>query len=510
LTLKDNLQLADVKLICERRLHIGAPIRKLVRLEGDQAMASRLSEFSVQKLFGLYNHVIPLNKDERITAIIGPNGAGKTVCLRMIEAIFKKNYNLYAEIPFAEAGYKFTSGEIFTVKRIKSDRSENLNMIAGPGRSRYSQSGNESGFVLDFHFSSVDGKIHEWQSTIFDPSNRSVSQISRHLPFLTRAGLNLWIDERDGEEMSLAEISRRYRNRLPPNILEVVTREEPEKFTRLTEQIQCQLIETQRLLVSTPEPDEEPPPYVRYRRARSETNLAIGQKAAKLKTLLRNTLEDYATFSQSLDRSFPRRVLESQEKNSLNEEQLRKKLEDLDARRQALTDAGVLTSEFEAVAVPGTSIEPAIAKVLEVYAQDAVRKLDKFNDLLERISVFREMLESRFTGKKLQIDRESGFKILARDGHEIPLAKLSSGEQHQLILLYELIFEIKKDALILIDEPELSLHVTWQKTFVSSLKRIIQLTPFDVVLATHSPSLVSRHMSLAVALGEVDEERTQQ
>jgi predicted ATPase len=56
----------------------------------------------------------------------------------------------------------------------------------------------------------------------------------------------------------------------------------------------------------------------------------------------------------------------------------------------------------------------------------------------------------------------------------------------------------------MIDEPELSLHVAWQKTFIESLRRIIALNGFDVILATHAPALVAKHLSLAVELGPVD------
>jgi len=96
------------------------------------------------------------------------------------------------------------------------------------------------------------------------------------------------------------------------------------------------------------------------------------------------------------------------------------------------------------------------------------------------------------------------FTIRTRD-HVVPLEKLSSGEQHQLVLFFELLFELKENALILIDEPELSLHVAWQKKFLSDLNRIIELNQFDVILATHSPQLVSRWSDLVVELGEVDE-----
>lgn len=57
----------------------------------------------------------------------------------------------------------------------------------------------------------------------------------------------------------------------------------------------------------------------------------------------------------------------------------------------------------------------------------------------------------------------------------------------------------------MIDEPELSLHVAWQKNFIGDLMKIIDLNKFDVILATHSPQLIGRWNNLVVELGDVYE-----
>src|SRR5438874_13379233 len=74
-------------------------------------MTSRLAELQIDGLFGLYSHRISLNVKERITIIIGPNGRGKTVCLKFIEALFRKKYAFFSEIPFRSVQFTFTGGE---------------------------------------------------------------------------------------------------------------------------------------------------------------------------------------------------------------------------------------------------------------------------------------------------------------------------------------------------------------------------------------------------------------
>src|SRR3984957_13857054 len=83
---------------------------------------------------------------------------------------------------------------------------------------------------------------------------------------------------------------------------------------------------------------------------------------------------------------------------------------------------------------------------------------------------------------------------------KVALESLSSGEQHELVLVYGLLFKTQPGTLLLVDEPEISLHIAWQKRFLADLRQIIALTPMDVVLATHSPQLIGGSLDLTVQL----------
>ena len=85
-------------------------------------------------------------------------------------------------------------------------------------------------------------------------------------------------------------------------------------------------------------------------------------------------------------------------------------------------------------------------------------------------------------------------------GKTIPLNELSSGEQHELVLIYNLLFTVSENTLILIDEPDLSLHVGWQKSIISDIERIQNLRSLTVIMATHSPQIINDRWDLAVDL----------
>jgi len=100
---------------------------------------------------------------------------------------------------------------------------------------------------------------------------------------------------------------------------------------------------------------------------------------------------------------------------------------------------------------------------------------------------------------------EDGFCFISKNGDRLTPEKLSSGEQHILILFYHLLFCIEHNTLVLIDEPELSLHVEWQRDFIDTLNKVISLQKnykieIQILIATHSPQIISDHWDITVDL----------
>lgn len=100
---------------------------------------------------------------------------------------------------------------------------------------------------------------------------------------------------------------------------------------------------------------------------------------------------------------------------------------------------------------------------------------------------FRTVLESMFTGKKHLVFAEKEIKVQLPSEREIGLSVLSSGEKQLLfIALYAL---TAGNHCLIIDEPELSMHVEWQKKLVATLRT---LNPkVQLIMATHSPEIMA-------------------
>ncbi|MCY1555546.1 AAA ATPase domain protein [compost metagenome] len=73
-----------------------------------------------------------------------------------------------------------------------------------------------------------------------------------------------------------------------------------------------------------------------------------------------------------------------------------------------------------------------------------------------------------------------------------------------MILFYELIFKSARGDLIFIDEPEASLHISWQNKFIDDLKEITSINKVSIVIATHSPDSIGENWDLKVELKGVE------
>jgi ABC-type uncharacterized transport system YnjBCD ATPase subunit len=174
----------------------------------------------------------------------------------------------------------------------------------------------------------------------------------------------------------------------------------------------------------------------------------------------------------------------------------------LNGKRTELQKIGLLdattASPFDVTSLD--ALDPAQSNVMSLYVEDTQKKLAVFDDLSRRITILLGNVNGKFRNKSIQIHREKGFVVVGPDGAPRDPDALSSGEQHELVLLYDLLFRVSPGTLVLIDEPELSLHVSWQKRFLPDLLAIVQTAQFDALIATHSPFIVGDRSDLMVPL----------
>ncbi len=120
-----------------------------------------------------------------------------------------------------------------------------------------------------------------------------------------------------------------------------------------------------------------------------------------------------------------------------------------------------------------------------------------------RANMFTDLLREKLTFKTPIIDRDHGLSFLSSDGQLLMFSDLSAGEIQLTAFYYELLFNIPDGALILLDEPEISMHIVWQMTLVDDVAMVCRmLGGAQAIIATHSPQVLSGHRDKQVDLGE--------
>jgi len=102
-----------------------------------------------------------------------------------------------------------------------------------------------------------------------------------------------------------------------------------------------------------------------------------------------------------------------------------------------------------------------------------------------------------YDNKELVVNRNTAFIRLA-SGLNHPLEKLSSGERHLLSILSAVLLLGHEHKLILIDEPEISLNISWQRNFIPLLQQMNKNA--QIIVASHSPSIPNKKTETLVEL----------
>ncbi|WP_040599999.1 AAA family ATPase [Patulibacter medicamentivorans] len=437
----------------------------------------QLTSVEVEGLLGRFDHEIQFDADWDFVIVHGPNGIGKTKLLELVYSLCGGRLHRVFRLPFDTAELKYDDGTSLRV--VKSGQQALPGMEEAPDLPRLHIA--VSGPLGDIEFDMGP------EATV--PESR-LRMIERELP-LDRIGPELWYDFELGDNISLPEVVHRYGGMFPDDFFGRIRGSLPEQYQALVDANPVHLIETQRLLA--PRVDRS----AQGRRAPSP--MTVVRYSADMKSRISDALARNSTTTQRLDRSFPRRVMTAQDPE-VTDEQIRDRYREQGALRDRLTAVSLIDAAEADLPLPDRELEAWERRFLWIYLEDTDEKLATFVPLLQRLQLFSEIVNARFLFKDLRIDRERGFHFVTDDLKEIGPASLSSGEQHELVLAYDLLFNVSSGSLVLIDEPEISLHVSWQQEFLNDLTRVSELQSLRFMIATHSPQVIHKWWHRAKAL----------
>ena len=109
-------------------------------------------------------------------------------------------------------------------------------------------------------------------------------------------------------------------------------------------------------------------------------------------------------------------------------------------------------------------------------------------ELTKPKKLFQDLVDELFTATAKTINRTSNEIFFEQYGETISPYMLSSGEKQILVIMLTALVQENKHCVMLMDEPEISLHIEWQQRLVNIIRT---LNPnVQIILCTHSPAII--------------------
>ena len=446
-----------------------------------------LKGIKIKGLFNRFNYDIKL-KPGGITIITGPNGYGKSTILRIINSISNEALEKIIELPFKQIEVSFTDSEPFLIEKLKE--SIKINGIKIPIQMINNRYIDEINYVSTRILDNENLYDNEFNRRIYLDNYRNKDNILRNLymnikrnidvkePFLLNVLANLMTTNKDNKEKN-SQVDQIIKCQ---NILDKVRESIGEiKFIR-----------EQRLL------EERVVDKNRSSDSRVKIVQVIKEIPDKLLNHIKNVMNEHSNLSSKLDSSYPERLFNSE--SDLDKTEFEESLKEIVEYQSRLTKYEL--SEQQNSFNP--RFDKTYSKALKVYFSDSKEKFHVFKSLLEKLDAFESIVNDKFNSKKIVISKNFGLKVLDDSNNLLELQQLSSGEQEILVLFFQLIFETN-ERLLLIDEPEISLHIAWQKELLEDFKKIVRVKNGDVniIISTHSPQIINNNWNIQIDLGEL-------
>ncbi|MBW8039314.1 MAG: ATP-binding protein [Planctomycetes bacterium] len=433
----------------------------------------RIEGIYVEKLFGLYDYEIPGNEDpkniEKVLILYGDNGSGKTTILRLIFHLLACEYaeghkTFVSQTKFKRFIMKFSNKYKVVAKR-KGDKLLGTFLLELWKAEKRIAS---TEFLVDAENITKSGSPNEEENNKFLDTLRSL-------------GLTLYLlgDDRTVHVTNPHGAQRQMYRRRAMEERSTVSTWESSGQELDPEQISIRLLEEsmQRLRGWIRN-------HVMHGSTRGESDVNV---------IFSDIIENIA----SEQRRGPR-------KKATRREYVVERINKIEQRNKEFSKFG-LTPSFN-----GKKLMDAIDKasnkfksirpIIVPYLDSHEAKLNALDDIQCTIEKFVYTINSFMVDKSISFRVRRGFTILSRNREVLSPRMLSSGERHLLLLFCNAITALDEQSIFIIDEPEISLNIKWQRNLITSLLDFVKDSAVQYVFASHSMQILAQHEDKVVKL----------
>lgn len=147
---------------------------------------------------------------------------------------------------------------------------------------------------------------------------------------------------------------------------------------------------------------------------------------------------------------------------------------------------------------------PVLHSVLDPFITSVKARLDALEEVQVAVSTFIQQINAFYSYKSISFNLRDGLTVSTDKGTLLNLGALSSGEKQLLLLFCHTIIARDQNTIIVIDEPEISLNVKWQRGLIPALLNCAGKNPIQFLFATHSIELLAKDRDHVAKLMNID------
>jgi len=460
-----------------------------------------IEKIHIEKLFGKFNYEIPNstqnenNDFSRILILYGDNGSGKTTILQIIyhllSPISKKGHKTFiAKIPFKKFEIYLNNGI-----RIVAERKKKI-------------IGSFSLLIYKFDIKLISAEI------LYDDTLKKIeyNKISiKEKTFTSREAIELDIND----DYESHQLEKKFLKQLSKLDIALYLLSDDREFESSIFEASDDKSQVDYFLKRELRRFEE-----KLRREESDSskmlskemrNLILRQAILRVEKYIMDQVNKASIKSElninKIYSAITKNIIISSENYIRTKKDLTNvilKLEDLSNRSKIYSSFGLIAPIDNEEIIK--NIEKAsknnynvLLNVLEPYIDGLSAKLDTFQSIYEMLNTFTNYINKFYTNKKIEYDTSKGF-IIKSDNDIIDFTLLSSGEKQLLLLFCNAFQTLEQPTIFIIDEPEISLNIRWQRELIHALLALTENSHVQFILATHSIELLNQYRDHTIKL----------
>lgn len=425
-----------------------------------------IKSLHIKGLYGKYDYDIEFNED--LTFLYGSNGCGKTTILTILDCIMTGEIDNLLSYEFNNIKLYYTSmGDNSCLKLIEINITENrmtltiddqkiLDLSSKDLNSEFPYIG-----VPLFYKTKVLSKMKELFNYIYWSLSRDNFKVDRTRDSINQNGFPIFHKNDSNESYN--------KNGYLSNSLESIAAVVKDRYTQIV-RIENSLSEEYRnnILTSAIMPEKKS----RLNRAIMEMDRLTPGYIQDVKAKYRKVLDNFGlSYTPEQIEDFFSGFLEElktfREKNVENG-----------------TPISLLWKYTEIMRIEEIT---SASEDIERKKQEVRKPIKDFEEI---INLFFDASDG---DKRLEVTPDGSIIFRTKRGDSLSLSDLSSGEKHLVILFTGLIFGLNNDkqGIFIVDEPDTSLHLLWQRLFVPSILKLNK--NIQLIFATHSPEIIGQY-----------------